>query len=516
MTAPCRYLSSLPLSIFSLSGLRRLDLSCNSLEILAFGVSQFPCLDYLDLSFNKLSTLAPEIGGLKLSTLVASYNRIATLPAQLFNSSTGLCATLETLHLNDNELERVPASLGQCACLRDLKLNYNKITSLPLSLSQLERLASIDLEGNLLRPIELMSLGGDGFSLARFTELLALSCPPPPPPSLPLPPLVGKSGGSFTVPKSPNQRPATEAEADVLILDAQDDDDGVGLQERSEIDHHEETSDYLKETTWSDLSEQHLKPPRSKETQDQNEEEERNRSQIAADLEQVASLPPAAAAVMYRTLEALRGGAREVREGRPISRGCGSLAPGLPPPPPSSSGGRPGSSRPGTALGTFSSTLTRSGLSSSSQQRTNRPLTSTAGSAAASTSSSPHPVSGPTAEKRRISADSEVSAISFPLASGPLPPSLWAIPVPLASGLRSMMRRQSQKMDSFQDVPPKEGEKSLITDLQGDGSVRDSIDLVRAMILNRNPKLLEAFDDSMAEAAQGESVGDHDKEGEET
>ena len=299
-----------------MSGLRRLDLSCNSLENLP-GMDLFPSLAELDLSFNKLSSLPIELASLRLTSLKVSYNKLSSLPPALFTHQLGLSSSLEVLHLNDNELDRVPPSLAQCSNLRDLKLNYNKLQNLPLSLSQLQTLQSLDLEGNLLRPTELMALGGDGFSLSRFTQLLALSCPPPPPPSLPHPSL-GKSDGSFTIPKASQQQPDASS-ADVLVLD-----DAQELQVDGERSAAEETSEHLKDATWSSLSELHLKP-RSKKDEDEHDEEERaaNDRSVAAALDEVSSLPPAAAAVMYRTLEAVRGGSREVNEGRPLSRGGG-------------------------------------------------------------------------------------------------------------------------------------------------------------------------------------------------
>ncbi|KAG2429209.1 hypothetical protein HXX76_010979 [Chlamydomonas incerta] len=83
-------------------------------------------------------------------------------------------------------------------------------------------------------------------------------------------------------------------------------------------------------------------------------------SAMSRALEELADLPPAAAAAMYRSLDMVAAGVQEMREGRPLSRGGTAAARGLPvamsrPSNSSQAHRRPGSSslRPGSSMGRY-------------------------------------------------------------------------------------------------------------------------------------------------------------------
>ena len=86
--------------------------------------------------------------------------------------------SLETLHLNDNELQRLPPSLGSLPRLKEVCLQYNKITLLPAQLAQTASLQVLDLEGNPIRSTQLLQLAADSLApgsaldLPRFRQLL--------------------------------------------------------------------------------------------------------------------------------------------------------------------------------------------------------------------------------------------------------------------------------------------------------------------------------------------------------
>lgn len=87
---------------------------------------------------------------------------------------------LESLHLNDNELSRLPPSIGSLLGLTELHLQYNKLQRLPSDLGQLPALRRLELEGNPLHPAQLLHLAAESaaaasdLDLVKFRQLLML------------------------------------------------------------------------------------------------------------------------------------------------------------------------------------------------------------------------------------------------------------------------------------------------------------------------------------------------------
>ncbi|XP_061577410.1 leucine-rich repeat-containing protein 10 [Cololabis saira] len=148
---------------------RTLDLSCHQLRRLPVTACVFDELVKLYLSDNNLSSLPPDLQGLrKLQLLALDFNRFEELPAAVCRLPE-LCI----LYLGNNRLHRLPRELSELkelntlwletncftnfpkvVCkltnLKTLHFGYNQICSLPKDLSHLEELRSIWLAGNLL------------------------------------------------------------------------------------------------------------------------------------------------------------------------------------------------------------------------------------------------------------------------------------------------------------------------------------------------------------------------------
>ncbi len=103
--------------------------------------TEFPNLQLLDLSKNRLTEIPPQIGLLKkLKKLILFKNRIEALPAQI-----GELEDLRELIINQNELESLPDEIGNLKKLRYIDMWSNNITRLPGSMAEMWGLEEIDL-----------------------------------------------------------------------------------------------------------------------------------------------------------------------------------------------------------------------------------------------------------------------------------------------------------------------------------------------------------------------------------
>ncbi|XP_071373094.1 X-ray radiation resistance-associated protein 1 [Centroberyx affinis] len=138
--------NSLSLGCFSsFCSLRELDLSLNGLRNMTFDAANFPHLEVLDLSYNKLSADdIVSIGRLsRLKVLHLSGNRLHHLPPNLGSSDLDLTQlptteedtqfrALEVLMLDDNKLSSgVFSSLANLRRLQYLNLQGNRISEIP-------------------------------------------------------------------------------------------------------------------------------------------------------------------------------------------------------------------------------------------------------------------------------------------------------------------------------------------------------------------------------------------------
>ena len=125
-------LTSLPVEIGMLAGLKGLYLDSNQLTSLPVEIGRLTGLTYLELSNNQLTSLQVEIGMLTgLKGLYLSNNQLTSLPAELGNM-TGL----EVLLLSDNQLTSLPVEIGRLTGLEVLGLDNNPLTTPPMEVCE--------------------------------------------------------------------------------------------------------------------------------------------------------------------------------------------------------------------------------------------------------------------------------------------------------------------------------------------------------------------------------------------
>ncbi|XP_050789234.1 LOW QUALITY PROTEIN: leucine-rich repeat and calponin homology domain-containing protein 4 [Gopherus flavomarginatus] len=115
-----------------LVSLEGLSLYHNCLRSIPPAIANLQSLTYLNLSRNQLTSLPPCLCRLPLKVLVATNNKLASLPDEM-----GSLSNLRQLDVSCNELQALPASMGQLESLRDLNLRRNQLTALPEELSEL-------------------------------------------------------------------------------------------------------------------------------------------------------------------------------------------------------------------------------------------------------------------------------------------------------------------------------------------------------------------------------------------
>jgi Leucine-rich repeat (LRR) protein len=84
-------------------------------------LNDLPLLDYLNLSYNKLTEL-PKIKFEKLTKFLASNNKIRFIGPESFS----LTRDLETLDLSNNDIAAVPLEIGNLFKLTHLNLYGNR------------------------------------------------------------------------------------------------------------------------------------------------------------------------------------------------------------------------------------------------------------------------------------------------------------------------------------------------------------------------------------------------------
>ncbi|XP_052678741.1 leucine-rich repeat and fibronectin type-III domain-containing protein 2-like [Crassostrea angulata] len=147
-------LRSIPVEVRSLTGLRKLDLSRNSLTIVdKVTIGNPEILQMLDLSSNDIVKISPgaftELVNLEILSL--SENNLQTLPKDLFLGLTNL----KTLRLSFNRIFSVPLGLfDHLHSLEELDLGSNIIQWLPGGVFQnMTNLKTLKLSENNLRSL---------------------------------------------------------------------------------------------------------------------------------------------------------------------------------------------------------------------------------------------------------------------------------------------------------------------------------------------------------------------------
>ncbi|XP_078415606.1 leucine-rich repeat and calponin homology domain-containing protein 1 isoform X3 [Cetorhinus maximus] len=131
------------------------DLSKNRLSEIPLELCHFVSLEMLNLYHNCIKVIPDSIINLQtLTNLNLSRNQLSTLPLCL-------CALpLKVLIASNNKLVSLPEDIGQLKCLMELDVSCNEITVLPQQMGQLQSLRELNIRRNYLQilPEELADL----------------------------------------------------------------------------------------------------------------------------------------------------------------------------------------------------------------------------------------------------------------------------------------------------------------------------------------------------------------------
>ncbi|MEM6283521.1 MAG: leucine-rich repeat domain-containing protein [Chloroflexota bacterium] len=151
-----------------------INLCCLGLTEIPPEVWELTHLETLWLDNNNLEALPPEIGQLRwLRQLRIGNNSLTTLPPEI-----GELKLLEILFAQENQIERLPASFGELRSLQRLDLSSNQLESLPSQFGGLYRLQTVWLTDNQLSLLPL-SVG----DMSHFIDFDATGNPLEVPPS---------------------------------------------------------------------------------------------------------------------------------------------------------------------------------------------------------------------------------------------------------------------------------------------------------------------------------------------
>lgn len=148
-----------PEDIFRLKNLRWLDLGWkdkkkhkrsgygklkNHLKALPAKIAALKHLEYLDLSYNRLTKLPAEIGLMqKLKYLKLGWNNLLALPKE-----TGCLSSLTALHLTKNRLTGLPKEIAALKKLTYISLGENLFENFPETLLQCKKLRVLQISNN--------------------------------------------------------------------------------------------------------------------------------------------------------------------------------------------------------------------------------------------------------------------------------------------------------------------------------------------------------------------------------
>lgn len=102
-----------------------MDLSCNQIDLVEFTPHQFPKLDYLNLSFNRLSYIPNLQVFPGLTQFLANDNKILTIDIVAFLH----LEHLKVLDISNNSIKSLPNELGLLPHLNFLGVSGNLFKS---------------------------------------------------------------------------------------------------------------------------------------------------------------------------------------------------------------------------------------------------------------------------------------------------------------------------------------------------------------------------------------------------
>ncbi|XP_061493540.1 DISP complex protein LRCH3 isoform X3 [Rhineura floridana] len=142
-------LSELPAEACLFVSLESLNLYQNCIRYIPEAILNLQALTFLNISRNQLSTLPVHLCSLPLKVLIASNNKLVSLPEEI-----GQLRCLMELDVSCNEIQTIPSQIGSLDSLRDLNLRRNHLVHLPEELAELP-LIRLDFSCNKITTIPL-------------------------------------------------------------------------------------------------------------------------------------------------------------------------------------------------------------------------------------------------------------------------------------------------------------------------------------------------------------------------
>ncbi|XP_063263889.1 DISP complex protein LRCH3 isoform X6 [Prinia subflava] len=140
-------LSELPAEACHFVSLETLNLYQNCIRHIPEAVSNLKSLTFLNISRNQLSTLPVYLCELPLKVLIASNNKLVSIPEEI-----GQLKQLTELDVSCNEIQTIPPQIGRLGSLRDLNVRRNNLVRLPEELAELP-LIRLDFSCNKITTI---------------------------------------------------------------------------------------------------------------------------------------------------------------------------------------------------------------------------------------------------------------------------------------------------------------------------------------------------------------------------
>ncbi|KFV85050.1 Leucine-rich repeat and calponin homology domain-containing protein 3, partial [Struthio camelus australis] len=119
-------LSELPAEACHFVSLESLNLYQNCIRYIPEAVLNLQSLTFLNISRNQLSTLPVHLCSLPLKVLIASNNKLVSIPEEI-----GQLRQLTELDVSCNEIQTIPPQIGNLESLRDLNVRRNHLVRLP-------------------------------------------------------------------------------------------------------------------------------------------------------------------------------------------------------------------------------------------------------------------------------------------------------------------------------------------------------------------------------------------------
>ncbi|XP_033069143.1 DISP complex protein LRCH3 isoform X8 [Trachypithecus francoisi] len=140
-------LSEIPVEACHFVSLENLNLYQNCIRYIPEAILNLQALTFLNISRNQLSTLPVHLCNLPLKVLIASNNKLVSLPEEI-----GHLRHLMELDVSCNEIQTIPSQIGNLEALRDLNVRRNHLVHLPEELAELP-LIRLDFSCNKITTI---------------------------------------------------------------------------------------------------------------------------------------------------------------------------------------------------------------------------------------------------------------------------------------------------------------------------------------------------------------------------